>query len=60
MTRTQSGGFRPAEIQRFKEEIARYKRMSHKNIVRYIEADMDCETNSINIVLEFVSGGSIR
>lgn len=42
-----------------KEEIEILKKISHKNIVKYYYTDICEDNSSIDIVFEYVSGGSI-
>ncbi|KAL4471472.1 hypothetical protein ABPG74_008365 [Tetrahymena malaccensis] len=48
------------EVQSLAKEIKEYKKLSHKNIVKYIDTELDEDEKGINIILEYVSGGSIR
>ena len=36
------------------------KALSHKNIVRYINAEINPEKTGVDIILEYMPGGSIR
>ena len=42
-----------------KEEIEILKKISHKNIVKYFYTDICQDNSSVDIVFEYVSGGSI-
>lgn len=48
------------EVASLAKEISEYKKLSHKNIVKYIDTELDEDEKGINIIFEFVSGGSIR
>lgn len=42
-----------------KEEIEILKKISHQNIVKYFYTDICQDNSSVDIVFEYVSGGSI-
>ena len=54
----------PDKIQRavtnLKREISMLRGLHHKNIVKYMQAELAEDTAGVDIILEFVSGGSIR
>ena len=43
-----------------KREIKLLRELSHKNIVRYVQTDVGEEGTSIDIVMEYISGGSLK
>ncbi len=47
------------EIVILKEEIEILKKISHKNIVKYFYTDICEDNSSVDIVFEYVPGGSI-
>jgi len=47
------------EILILKEEIEILKKISHKNIVKYFYTDICEDNSSVDIVFEYVPGGSI-
>ncbi|XP_062190998.1 mitogen-activated protein kinase kinase kinase NPK1-like isoform X2 [Phragmites australis] len=47
-----------AHVRELEDEVKMLKNLSHPNIVRYIGTA--CEENTLNILLEFVPGGSIQ
>lgn len=48
------------EIRAIKHEISMLKVLNHPNIVKYYYTDISKEGRGVDIVLEFVPGGSIR
>lgn len=36
------------------------KELSHKNVVRYIHTEINKEKTGVDIILEYVPGGSVR
>jgi serine/threonine protein kinase len=48
------------EIKSIKHEIKMLKALHHPNIVRYYYTDISDDGKGVDIVLEFVPGGSIR
>jgi serine/threonine protein kinase len=48
------------EVQNLKREISLLKALSHKNIVKYIHTDVNEDKTAVDIILEYVPGGSIR
>ena len=47
-------------LEKVKNEIKLLRELSHKNIVRYIQTDVNEEEDCIHIVMEYISGGSIK
>lgn len=45
-------------VEKVKREVQMLRQLSHKNIVKYIQTDVG--ENSVNIVMEYISGGSLR
>ena len=43
-----------------KHEISILRKLDHKNIVKYIYTDADSAANRVDIILEYLPGGSIR
>jgi mitogen-activated protein kinase kinase kinase 2 len=43
-----------------KKEVSLLKHLNHSNIVRYYQTDMSEDMKSIDVLLEFVPGGSLR
>ena len=49
------------EIKNIKNEIDNLKVLNHVNIIKYFYTDQSPDSpNSVNIILEFAPGGSIR
>ena len=48
------------EYQSLKREIQLLRALDHPNIVKYLQADISPDQESIDVVLEFVPGGSIQ
>jgi serine/threonine protein kinase len=48
------------EIKSIKHEISMLKALNHQNIVRYYYTDLSEDGEGVDIILEFVPGGSIR
>jgi mitogen-activated protein kinase kinase kinase len=48
------------EVYYLKKEILTLKNLYHKNIVQYICTEINAECNGVNILMEYVSGGSLR
>ena len=48
------------EVENLKLEISMLKELSHKNIVRYIHTEINPEKTAVDIIMEYVSGGSLR
>ena len=48
------------EISSLKREILTLKALSHPHIVRYIHADVTPDQKTVQIFMEYVSGGSLR
>ncbi|EAN78428.1 protein kinase, putative [Trypanosoma brucei brucei TREU927] len=49
-----------SEMDKLRNEIALMKRLNHPNIVQYHGCQEDREKNTLNIFMEFVSGGSLN
>jgi len=49
-----------AEIAALKREIMTLKTLTHKNIVRYIHTQVSENRKGVEIIMEYVSGGSLR
>lgn len=49
-----------AEIAALKREIMTLKTLNHKNIVRYIHTQVSENRKGVEIIMEYVSGGSLR
>lgn len=49
-----------AMLEKLKKEVRLLKALSHPNIVRYIATDIAPEGDFVDILMEFVAGGSIR
>ena len=45
-------------VEKVKREVQFLRQFSHKNIVRYVQTDVG--ENSVHIVMEYISGGSLR
>ena len=43
-----------------KKEVSVLRNLDHKNIVKYYQTNMSEDMNAIDILLEFVPGGSLR
>ena len=43
-----------------KKEVGVLKRLNHENVVRYYQTDLSRDCYTIDILLEFVSGGSLK
>jgi len=48
------------EVRSIKHEIELLKTLHHPNIVRYYNSDISSDGQGVEILLEFVPGGSIR
>jgi mitogen-activated protein kinase kinase kinase len=48
------------EISSIKNEIQMLKEFSHMNIIKYMYTGKSKDNNGVDIVLEYISGGSIR
>ena len=48
------------EISSLKKEISLLRNLKHKNIVKYITTQVSEDMKSVNILMEFVPGGSVR
>ncbi|ORC90431.1 protein kinase [Trypanosoma theileri] len=48
------------EMEKLRNEIALMKRLHHPNIVQYYGSQEEREKNTLNIFMEFVSGGSLN
>ena len=48
------------ELISIKHEIRMLKTLYHPNIVRYFQTELSHEGKGVDIILEFVPGGSIR
>ena len=48
------------EIRAIKHEISMLKTLNHPNIVRYFYSDLSEAGDGVDLILEFVPGGSIR
>ena len=49
-----------SEIAALKREIMTLKTLSHKNIVKYIHTQVSGSRKGVEIIMEYVSGGSVR
>mmetsp|Transcript_65097 Transcript_65097/g.74804 ORF Transcript_65097/g.74804 Transcript_65097/m.74804 type:complete len:554 (+) Transcript_65097:222-1883(+) len=49
-----------AEIASLKSEISLLKELSHKNIVKYFQTEISPEGTAVEIVLEYLPGGSLK
>lgn len=43
-----------------KNEVALLKDLNHQNIIKYFQTDLSEDCNSIDIILEYVPGGSLK
>lgn len=43
-----------------KKEISTLKELKHKNIVRYVYTDISSDNSGVDIIMEYVPGGSVR
>jgi len=48
------------QVSLLQKEISLLKSLSHKNIVKYLHAEITESKNGVYIIMEYVSGGSIR
>lgn len=48
------------EYQNMKKEISLLRLLDHPNIVKYYQTDLSQDMNYIDILLEYVSGGSLK
>jgi mitogen-activated protein kinase kinase kinase ANP1 len=48
------------EVYHLKKEIIMLKNLYHKNIIQYLYTDINAECNGVDIMMEYVSGGSMR
>ena len=48
------------EIENLKSEISLLKSLDHPHIVKYLQTDICADKSGVEIVLEFMSGGSLR
>ena len=48
------------EYESLKREISVLRDLEHPNVVKYIQADLSEEQDSIDVLMEYVPGGSIR
>jgi serine/threonine protein kinase len=48
------------EVESLKHEIKLLRQLQHKNIVKYMYSDVCSDKTGIDIILEYVPGGSIR
>ena len=47
------------ELINIKRELIILRFLNHSNIIKYIQADYDSETNSVDIVMEYVPSGTM-
>jgi mitogen-activated protein kinase kinase kinase len=48
------------EVYNLKHQIFMLQNLSHKNIVQYLFTDLDPDCNGVNILMEYVPGGSLK
>lgn len=48
------------EVENLRTEISMLMTLSHKNIIKYLQTEVSPDMSSVYIVLEYISGGSIR
>lgn len=48
------------EIENIKQEIMLLKSLCHPNIVSYLQTDVSADKSEVEIVLEYMPGGSLR
>ena len=48
------------EVTNLKEEIKIFQKLSHENIIQYLYIDIDEDYSGVDIIMELISGGSLR
>ena len=48
------------EVYNLKHQIYMLQSLSHKNIIQYLYTDLDASCNGVNILMEYVPGGSLK
>lgn len=48
------------EIESLKVEISLLKTLDHPNVVKYMQTDVCSDKSGVDIVLEYMPGGSLR
>lgn len=43
-----------------KKEVALLKQLDHPNIVQYVQTNLSSDMCSLNVIIEYVSGGSLK
>jgi serine/threonine protein kinase len=48
------------EVQKLREEIKIFQKLSHKNIIQYLDTEIDESSKGVDIIMELVPGESLR